>query len=45
MIYDSAKEYHDTMQEIMLELELKTDKLLKKLKEEVKNNKVSFRNG
>ncbi|MFQ5781840.1 MAG: hypothetical protein ACE5GR_02140 [Nitrosopumilus sp.] len=37
---DSDREYKDTMQEVMLELKLKTDKLLKKLKEETKKSKV-----
>ena len=31
-----------TMQEVMIELKLKTDKFLKKLKEESKKNKVKF---
>jgi len=42
MVEDTGKEYRDTMQEVMLELKLKTDKLLKKLKEEVSKNKVGF---
>ena len=40
MVEDSGQEYRDTMQEVMLELKLKTDKMLKKLKEEIKKNKV-----
>lgn len=39
MVTDSAKEYRDTMQEVMLELNLKTTELLKKLKEQTKKNK------
>lgn len=37
---DTSREYRDTMQELMIELKLKTIKLLKKLKEENKKNKV-----
>ena len=39
---DADREYKDTMQEVMMELKLKTNKLLKKLKEENKKNKVRF---
>ena len=42
MVDDTGQEYRDTMQEVMLELKLKTDKFLKKLKEESKKSKVSF---
>ncbi len=42
MVHDVDKEYRDTMQEIMLELKLKTDKFLKRLKEQSKKNKVKF---
>ncbi len=42
MVDDTAQEYRDTMQEVMLDLKLKTDKFLKKLKEENKKSKVSF---
>ncbi len=42
MVDDIDQEYRDTMQEVMLELKLKTDKFLKKLKEESKKSKVSF---
>ena len=42
MVDDTGQEYRDTMQEVMLELKLKTDKFLKKLKEENKKSKVSF---
>ena len=34
------KDYHDTMQEVILELKLKTDKRLKKLEEEHENGKI-----
>lgn len=39
---DTDREYKDTMQEVMLELKIKTDKFLKKLKEEQKKGKVRF---
>ncbi len=39
---DTDKEYRDTMQEVMFELTLKTDKFLKNLKEEIKKNKVKY---
>jgi len=42
MVDDTGQEYRDTMQEVMLDLKLKTDKFLKKLKEENKKSKVSF---
>lgn len=38
---DTGKEYRDTMQELMLELKIKTDKVLKKLLEE--NRKSKFK--
>jgi len=34
--------YRETMQEIMLELQLKTDKFLKKLKEENKMSRFAY---
>ncbi len=37
---DVEKEYRDTMQEVLLELKLKTDKRLKKLEEEHENGKI-----
>ena len=42
LVKDSGQEYRDTVQEVMLELKLKTDKMLKKLKEEIKKNKVRY---
>ncbi len=42
MVEDSGKEFRDTMQEVMFELKLKADKLLKKLK--VQNKKGKFTN-
>jgi len=42
MVDDSDKEYRETMQEVMFELKLKTDKFLKKLKEQSNQNKVKF---
>lgn len=40
MADDADREYKDTMQELMLELKLKTAKMLEKLKEQSKKNKV-----
>ncbi len=40
MVKDVDKEYHDTMEEVMLELKLKTDKFLQKLKEQSKKEKI-----
>jgi len=41
---DAQKEYKEEMQEVMLELKLKTDKFMKKLKEQNKKSKfVHFR--
>ena len=37
---DVKKDYRDTMQEVMLELKLKTDKRLKKIKEEHEKGKI-----
>ncbi len=37
---DDEKEYRDTMQEVLLELKLKTGKRLKKLEEEHENGKI-----
>jgi len=42
MIDYDAKEYRDTMQEVMFELKLKTDTFLEKLKEENKKSKIMF---
>jgi len=42
MIDNAAKEYRDTMQEVMFELKLKTDTFLEKLKEENKKSKIKF---
>ena len=40
MVDDSDELYKETMQEVMLELKLKTDKFLKKLKAETEKNRV-----
>ena len=40
---DPKREYLEEMQEVMLELKLKTDKFMKKLKEE--SRKPKFRHG
>lgn len=40
LVDDANPEYKDTMQELMLELKLKTVKMLKKLKEQSNTNKV-----
>ncbi len=42
MVDESDKEYRETMQEVMFELKLKTDKFLKKLKEQSGKDKVTF---
>ena len=42
MVDDTDEVYRDTMQEVMIELKLKTDKFLKKLKEQSGKNKVTF---
>ncbi len=42
MVDDTDSEYRDTMQEVMFELKVKTDKFLKKLKEQSNKNKVKF---
>ncbi len=42
MVDDPDREYRDTMQEVMFELKLKTDKFLKKLKEQTGKDKVTF---
>jgi len=42
MIDNVAKEYRDTMQEVMFELQLKTDTFIKKLKDENKKSKIKF---
>jgi len=36
---DTQKEYNEEMQEVMLELKIKTDKFMKKLKEQNKKSK------
>ncbi len=38
---DPQREYREEMQEVMLELKLKTDKFMKKLKKEIGQNKFS----
>ena len=40
---DPQREYREEMQEVMLELKLKTDKFMKKLKKETRESK--FRHG
>jgi len=40
---DPKKEYLEEMQEVMLELKLKTDKFMRKLKEE--SRKTKFKHG
>jgi len=42
MVDDTEREYRDTMQEVMFDLKLKTDKFLKKLKEQTRKDKVTF---
>ncbi len=42
MVDDVDKEYRETMQEVMIELKLKTDKFLKKLKEQSSKDKFKF---
>ncbi len=42
MVDDTDREYRETKQEVMFELKLKTDKFLKKLKEQSKKSKVKF---
>jgi len=42
MVDDTDSEYRDTMQEVMFELKVKTDKFLKKLKEQSNKNKIKF---
>lgn len=37
---DSGQDYKETMQEILIELKIKTDKLMKKFKTESKKDKV-----
>jgi len=39
---DSKREYKDEMQEVMLELKLKTDKFMKKLKDANSKGKVNY---
>jgi len=36
---DTQKEYREEMQEVMLELKIKTDKFMKKLKDQTKQSK------
>ncbi|MGY5143609.1 MAG: hypothetical protein ACW9XH_03915 [Candidatus Nitrosopumilus sp. bin_32a] len=40
MTKDSGQDYKETMQEMLLELKIKTDKLMKKFKEQSKKDKV-----
>ena len=40
---DSQKEYREEMQEVMLELKIKTDEFMKKLKEQNKTSKFGFK--
>lgn len=40
MMNDSNQNYKETMQETLLELKIKTTKLMKKLKEQSKKDKV-----
>jgi len=40
---DSQKEYREEMQEVMLELKIKTDKFMKKLKDQNKKSKFVHR--
>jgi hypothetical protein len=42
MVDDPDREYRDTMQEVMFELKLKTDKFLKKLKKQTGKRKITF---
>ncbi len=42
MVDDTDREYREMKQEVMFELKLKTDKFLKKLKEQSNKNKVKF---
>ena len=42
MVDNTDKEYRETMQEVMFELKVKTDKFLKKLKEQSGKDKVKF---
>ena len=42
MVDDTDKVYRDTMQEVMFELKVKTDKFLKKLKEQSRKDKIKF---
>ncbi len=42
MVDDPDREYRDTMQEVMFELKLKTDKFLKKLKKQTGKDKITF---
>jgi len=42
MVKDVDKEYSDTMEEVMLELKLKTDKFLQKLKEQNKYDRFKY---
>lgn len=39
---DAKREFKDTQQEVMFDLKLKTDEVLKKFKELQKKNKVKF---
>ena len=44
MTDDSDEIYKETMQEVMLELKVKTDEFLKKLKEQSKKRSIHFGN-
>ena len=39
---DVGREFKDTQQELLFELKIKTDRFLKKLKEQTKKNRVKF---
>ncbi len=39
---DPGKEYREEMQEVMLELKIKTDKFMKKLKDANREGKVNY---
>ena len=42
MVKDMKKELRDTEQEIMIDLKIKTDAFLKKLKDQVRKNRVTM---
>jgi vacuolar-type H+-ATPase subunit H len=41
LVEDADKVYRETMQEVMLELKIKTEEFLKKLKEQAKKNRIN----